>query len=169
MIFDMDKNNSKKVVKIVGTLAVISLAGYAVWSMGMRPSTENSENNVPVEPNTQQSGDQSSTQTNTTIGAHKYRNNTYTATGPYKSPAGDEQITVSLTLNNDVISSVSSTVEADNEVSKKLQTAFSAGISSVVVGKKIDEVNVKAVSGASLTTNGFLVALKNIKAEALVK
>ncbi len=43
---------------------------------------------------------------------------------------------------------------------------FIAGISDVVVGKKLDELEVDRVAGSSLTSDGFDQAVVKIKDEA---
>lgn len=72
----------------------------------------------------------------------------------YKSPAGDESIKVTIETLNGVILSVTSTPMATHEVSKKLQTSFSANI-GVAVGKPVASLKLDAVGGASLTTKAF--------------
>ena len=56
----------------------------------------------------------------------------------------------------------------DEPESKHYQGQFVEGISAVVVGKSLDELNVGIVSGSSLTSGGFNAALELIKAEAAV-
>jgi uncharacterized protein with FMN-binding domain len=95
-----------------------------------------------------------------------YADGTYEATGEYQSPAGKETIAVSVTLDHGVVSAVEVTPQATNPTSKTWQTAFASGVSEQVVGKSIDDVELDAVSGASLTTGGFTTALDQIAADA---
>ncbi|MGY4642865.1 FMN-binding protein [Cellulomonas sp. URHB0016] len=95
-----------------------------------------------------------------------YADGTYQSTGTYESPAGKETIDVSVTLDGGVVSAVEVTPEATNPTSKTWQTAFASGVSDEVVGKAIDDVQLDAVSGASLTTGGFQDALDQIAADA---
>jgi len=95
-----------------------------------------------------------------------YADGTYEATGSYESPAGKETIDVSVTLDGGVVSAVDVTPEATNPTSKTWQTAFASGVSDEVVGTSIDDVELDAVSGASLTTGGFEDALDQIAADA---
>lgn len=96
-----------------------------------------------------------------------YEDGTYTASGTYTSPAGPESIAVTITVKDDVVSSVSITQNATHEASIKFQGLFSAGISGQVVGKSLADIgNYSSVNGSSLTPNGFDIALASIKAEA---
>ncbi|WP_421741146.1 FMN-binding protein [Cellulomonas sp.] len=91
---------------------------------------------------------------------------TYSATGTYESPAGQETVAVSLTLADGVVTAVEVTPEATNPTSKQFQTTFASGVADVVVGQPIDGLSVDAVSGSSLTPEGFNDALAQIVADA---
>lgn len=95
-----------------------------------------------------------------------YADGTYTETGMYTSPAGQETVTVSVTLTNDVIASATFTGNATNPGSVTNQKKFADGYTALVVGKKIDEVALTVVNGSSLTGIGFMNALDAIKDEA---
>lgn len=95
-----------------------------------------------------------------------YKDGTYSATGMYQSPAGKEEIGISITLQNGVITDTTFTPKATNEVSIKLQGMFANGYKAVVVGKTLDEVKLDKVSGSSLTPKGWNDAIEKIKLEA---
>ncbi len=96
-----------------------------------------------------------------------YKDGSYTETGTYMSPAGEESITVTLKLEAGLVKSVSIGKEASNEASKQYQTLFADGISSLVVGKPIDSLgSLGAVNGSSLTPKGFEEAVKAILSDA---
>ena len=95
-----------------------------------------------------------------------YKNGTYSATGSYMSPGGQDQIAVTLTLSNDVITSVSVTPEAGDRTSSRYQSRFISGYQTYVVGKDISGLSLGKVSGASLTPIGFNDALNQIRAQA---
>lgn len=98
--------------------------------------------------------------------AGTYKNGTYSVIGDYVSPGGDEEVGVTLTLTDDIITDVAFEVKAERPISVKMQEAFAADYKQFVVGKKIDEVELTKVSGSSLTPKGFNDALAKIKAEA---
>lgn len=104
---------------------------------------------------------QTSTSQNST-----YKNGTYTATGAYKAPPGEEKVTVTLTLEDGVVTDSSLVKLGKHEISKKMQTNFESGYKEFVIGKNIDEIDLDVVAGSSLTPNGFENALEQIKQEA---
>lgn len=96
-----------------------------------------------------------------------YADGSYSSDGCYGSPAGNECIGVTITVENDVVTDVSVSGYAENETSQKYQKAFASGISGVVVGKSLDELTgVGVVNGSSLTPEGFNQALASVKANA---
>lgn len=96
-----------------------------------------------------------------------YTDGSYEATGDYVSPAGPSQVTVELTLADDVVTDVTVMPLATDPTSKGFQTQFADGIAAAVVGQDIDSLTVSRVGGSSLTSGGFNDALEQIKAEAL--
>lgn len=102
------------------------------------------------------------------VNSARYADGTYTKTGTYTSPAGSETVVVSIVLENDVVKSATFTGQATNPGSKLNQGKFSAGFSSYVVGKPIDDVALTVVNGSSLTPKGFMNALAQIKADARI-
>ncbi|MHA7281778.1 FMN-binding protein [Arthrobacter sp. TMS2-4] len=95
-----------------------------------------------------------------------YEDGTYTETGNYQSPAGQEEVGVTLTLEADVVTAVEVEPMPDNPTTTEYQGRFAGGISEAVVGKKLDELSVDKVAGSSLTSGGFNDALGKIKSEA---
>jgi uncharacterized protein with FMN-binding domain len=80
---------------------------------------------------------------------------TRTETVSYKTPAGSDPVEFSVTVTDGVITAASATVKAENEISKKYQTAFVSEVSSKVVGKKAKDLKLDAIGGASLTSGAF--------------
>ena len=99
-------------------------------------------------------------------GSATYKDGTYTESGSYQSPAGSSSVKVTITLASDVVTDVKVTGDATDPTAKQHQSEFIGGISSVVVGKKIDNLKVSRVSGSSLTSQGFNAALAKIKTDA---
>ena len=96
-----------------------------------------------------------------------YKDGTYTADGSYQAPSGTESITVELTLADDKITDITVTPHATDPTAKQHQGEFVGGIADQVVGKDIDTLNVTKVSGSSLTSGGFKIAIAAIKEQAL--
>lgn len=95
-----------------------------------------------------------------------YADGTYTAEGAYSTPESVETISVTITLDDDVITSVEVTGDPSKRESEQYQGQFIGGISDAVVGQNIDEISVSRVAGSSLTSGGFNEAIEQIKAEA---
>ncbi|HRH26039.1 MAG TPA: hypothetical protein PLF31_01015 [Candidatus Paceibacterota bacterium] len=142
------KNNTPKIVGIVVAIAVV-IASAAAWAVGRNDEMGPVNESQPV------------------ADKRKYEDGTYGATGQYVSPAGAEEVGVTVTLTNDVITDVKFEGKAENPGSVTMQGKFAEGFSSLVVGKSIDEVSLSVVNGSSLTPKGFMDALDKIKAEAI--
>ena len=99
----------------------------------------------------------------------KYADGSYTVDASYSSPGGFEGMDVSITLEDDIIKSVSIVIDPDNDdESDEYTSLFKNRISGEVVGKNIDDADVSRLSGASLTSRAFNNALDDIKTEAEV-
>ncbi|UNK71916.1 FMN-binding protein [Microbacterium sp. H1-D42] len=95
-----------------------------------------------------------------------YADGTYTAEGSYQTPETVETISVTMTLSDDVVTAVEVVGDPVAPESIRFQGQFTAGIADVVVGKKLDELEVDRVAGSSLTSGGFDQAVVRIKDEA---
>lgn len=95
-----------------------------------------------------------------------YKDGTYAADGVYRSPAGAEEIHVTVTLKDDIVTAAQVTGTASHPKSVKMQEAFIAGFGAQVVGKSIDELSLDVINGSSLTPKGFMDAVAKIKVEA---
>ncbi len=88
-----------------------------------------------------------------------YVDGTYTAEGSYQTPESVETISVTVTLEDDVITAVDVTGDPQARESEEYQGKFIGGISDAVVGQDIDEISVSRVAGSSLTSGGFNQAI----------
>jgi uncharacterized protein with FMN-binding domain len=91
---------------------------------------------------------------------------TYTAEGSYATPESVETISVTVTLESDVITAVEVSGDPQARESQEYQAKFIGGISDAVVGQDIDEISVSRVAGSSLTSGGFNKAIEDIKSQA---
>jgi len=96
-----------------------------------------------------------------------YADGTYSASGSYTAPSGQEHVEVELTLEGDTVTAVTVTPTATDHQAAGFQQQFAEGIAAEVVGKDIDSLDVSRVAGSSLTSGGFNAAVDTIKAEAL--
>ncbi|MCK6081132.1 FMN-binding protein [Microbacterium sp. EYE_5] len=95
-----------------------------------------------------------------------YTDGTYTADGSYQTPESVETISVTITLESDVVTDVEVTGDPQARESQQYQGEFIGGIADEVVGKNIDDIQVDRVGGSSLTSGGFNQALEKIRDEA---
>ena len=144
--------------------ALTAAAGIALLA-GCAPAASEAE-----EPGTADPGSSGSSDTGSTggsgSGSGSYADGTYTAEGSYATPESVEQISVTVTLEGDVITAVEVTGDPQKRESEQYQGQFIGGIADVVVGQDIDEIQVSRVAGSSLTSNGFNEAIETIKSEA---
>lgn len=91
---------------------------------------------------------------------------TWTETGEYQTPGGRESVTVTLSAKDGVVTAVEVTGSGGSPNSQQYQSAFISGISAEVVGKQLSTLDVGAVSGSSLTGQGFDAAVEKIRADA---
>ena len=82
------------------------------------------------------------------------------------SPGGYDQLGVSVTLQNDIITAATVTNMAGDGRSSRYQNAFIGGFKPYVIGQNIASVNLTYVSGASLTPQGFNDAIQQIMTQA---
>jgi len=104
--------------------------------------------------------------TQASSGSGEYSDGTYTAEGSYQTPETVEQISVTLTLEEGVITDVEVTGDPQARETEQYQGAFISGIAEEVVGVAIDDLNVSRVAGSSLTSGGFNSAVDDIKEQA---
>ena len=95
-----------------------------------------------------------------------YKNGTYSANGTYYSPGGQDEIAVTVTLANDIITDATVTSVSADHTSLRYQNKFISGYKQYVIGQNIKNLNLTVVSGSSLTPEGFNSALAKIKAQS---
>lgn len=135
-----------------GLLSVAALAGCAP-DAASSTSTPSSTNGAS---STSDSGAASS----------PLKDGSYSATGEYQSPGGASAVAVTLTLQSGTITALTVVPKAENATARQYEAQFASGVNAVVVGKKIAGLHVGAVSGSSLTGQGFESALAAIQKEA---
>lgn len=102
----------------------------------------------------------------TTSSTASYKDGTYSASGAYTSPGGDEKVSVKVTIKDGVVENSEVTAQSASFESEEYQNKFIAGYKSEVVGKPVNSIRLSRVSGSSLTSEGFNNALDKIKQQA---
>ena len=151
-------------IAAASVLGVITLAGCASAADAEESAPTQTDAATPAA--TASAGEQSGTGSTGGATDGAYADGTYTADGSYATPESVETITVTVTLEDDVITDVEVTGNPTKRESEQYQSKFIGGISAEVVGKNIDEISVSRVAGSSLTSGGFNEAIQAIKAEA---
>ena len=99
-------------------------------------------------------------------GATSTATGTWTQSGDYQTPGGTETETVTLSAKDGVVTAVSVTGSGNSPNAVQYEKAFASGVSAAVVGKPLATLKVGAISGSSLTPNGFNAAVEKIRADA---
>ncbi|CAN5390051.1 hypothetical protein BH09ACT1_BH09ACT1_28160 [soil metagenome] len=149
-------------MRIQNKFALSTVAGLSL--LGTLAGCSSTTTAATTDDSSASSSDSGSSSSSSSTGT--YKDGSYTEEGSYQSPAGNDSIKVEVTLKSNVVTAVTVTGEATNPTAKEYQSDFISGIQSVVVGKKIDDLNVSKVAGSSLTSTGFNAAIEKIKSDA---
>ena len=96
-----------------------------------------------------------------------YADGQYSGSGSYIPPSGKaEQVDVDVTLADGVVTALTVETSGISPQSARYQQEFKDNIQDQVVGRNIDELDVRKVAGSSLTSQGFNQALDRIRSEA---
>ena len=136
---------------------IFTLLAGSYTSLIMASCSPSSSDNVQTVPDT----NDSEPTTSQDLG---YTDGVYEATGEYGNQPS--HITVTVNLEDDKITEVEVAPHATNPTSLDLQERFAEAVPAVVVGKKINEVDVGRLAGSSHTPNGFNDAVRQIKQQA---
>lgn len=134
-------------------------------NQGLQPTTQTEKASQPAE-------EQKPVQENVTkqeepvIQKKEFADGTYSAVGNYSSPAGGEEVVISLTLKDTLVTDSQFTGKATHPTSKQWQNAFGSGYKEKIIGKSIKELSLTVISGSSLTPKGFMDALEKIQQQA---
>lgn len=163
--------DSKKIALGIVALGLVGFVAFKMFGTSQSPKQEAKQESAQTQSQTQTGttnnleNDVKLEKTNTTS-IQEYKDGKYTAVGSYEAPPGEEKIGVTVTLEDGVIIESSLDKLGKADISKKMQTAFESGYKELVVGKKIDDIDLDVVAGSSLTPNGFENALDQIKKQA---
>lgn len=156
MIHTTVPNSVRKGAAVAGVAGLLVLAGCS--------GTAGADTTAPDTTTDSSTTDSTTTDSGSSTGA--YTDGTYTADGAYQTPETVEEISVTLTLADGVVTAVEVTGDPQAPETEQYQGAFIDGIESEVVGVAIDDLNVSKVAGSSLTSGGFNAAVEDIKEQA---
>ena len=156
------QDNKTKLIGLI-VIALLAVAGTGtVIMLNNQPNTTDTAATADAQDSNATTNSKTTAQQTTNA---TYTDGTYNADGSYRSPGGTQTVKVKVTLANNTITAVEVTGDGNGE-SAQYQSMFEEGISDVVVGKNIDEIQVSRVSGSSLTSTGFNNAIETIKKDA---
>jgi len=156
-----------KIFLAIGSVAILAATGFGGYAL-FTGSEASSQPTSPTTVITQSISPAATTTTTTTTStSNVYADGTYTAIANYLVPHGNvNSINLTLTVSADKITSASSTNKFSDGESAAYIDSFKSSLSSSVVGKPLGGVSYSRIGGASLTTSGFLQALKSIQNNA---
>jgi hypothetical protein len=158
------KTPNKAVIAIIVIVLLVVAGTAAIVLTNNQTSTDSSSNTASDLPTTAPSS--STDEGTTSSSSDTFTNGTYSSTGSYQTPGGQESIGVKVTLTDGVITDASVTQMGETGEAKQFQAQFASGFKSQVVGKKVSDVKLSRVAGSSLTPNGFNSALSEIQKQA---
>ncbi len=80
----------------------------------------------------------------------------YSQNVTYATPGGNENVNMTISVENDVVNTVSITAASPNPISAGFISKVNAALPELVVGKKITALDIpKQIAGSSLTTAAF--------------
>lgn len=160
-------------MRMIG-LAVVAVAVVGVGYMALKPETTQEDTTGPAMERMEEkamapapNASDAAMIDSTSMMAEAFKAGSYTVVGAYTSPAGAEEVEVTLEIDEaGVVMASDVTVLAENPISKKMQEDFKANYKTEVIGKNITELNLGKVSGSSLTPKGFNDAVDAIEQQA---
>lgn len=151
---------------LVGGVAYAKNANKAENVAAMASSAENTSQTTSPQSSSESTKSEPALANAEGTASSAYQDGTYTATGSYSTPGGQESITVTVTLKSDIVTATSAKSSSNDHDSREYQSRFISGYKSLVVGKKISDIQLSHVSGSSLTSSGFNKALDQIEQQA---
>lgn len=159
------------IIAIIAVIAILGVGGYVLQSNDT-VSTETStsevvarpEETTPTEPTPTTETPQSPSElatvpevTNATV---------YKARGEYLTPARTNHIIdVTLTLEDGIVTDADVVYDEGAGFSNPHQERFDGAYKAQVVGKRLDQINLSRVGGASVTSRSFNEVIADIEAQ----
>ena len=159
---DESRKLSPAVISII-VIAIIAVAGGAMYAMSA--NSDRTDSTSAADSSDTPSSDTSAATSDTTSNA-TFADGTYSATGTYSTPGGQENVRVQATLSGGKVTAVKTTGSAQGGTSAQYQSEFLDNYEGEVVGKNVNEISLSRVAGSSLTSNGFNAALEEIMSDA---
>jgi uncharacterized protein YoxC len=156
--------STKKLSIIAVSVVVLAGSGLAIFSNNNKSQNTDSSDKGTTLKKLNSESDSTTSQSQSTI----YNNGDFAEDVNYKVPFGEsEDIKVSLSLQDNLVTDVKVELNATNPKSKEFQGKFKQVFDTEnFAGKKLEDVALSRVSGASLTTAAFDKAIISISQKA---
>ncbi len=155
----MNKNILLGLVLVIGITATVYLLGSSSDDI----DSNSLETQVTQESNTANQNTQQEVNTETRIESEENSDGVYKSEIEYDVPQRHvESIEVEITIEDGIVTELKNTHSKTSEDSVYHQNDFENAITDQVIGKKIEEIELSRVGGASLTTGAFNQALDEI-------
>jgi len=158
-------NSTQKITAGLVVLVVIALLAGGVIVYSNKQGGQNTAT-TPASSIAASPAASTAPSTSGTISSSAYKDGTYSASSTYYVPHGSEDIKVTLTVKDGMVTDSSIANSEYDRESARYQQDFAYEYKSSVVGKPISSLQLNYVAGASDTTQGFNDALQQIKSEA---
>jgi hypothetical protein len=164
-MMDQPKTPNKAIIGLVVIVLLVVAATAVVVMSGNNAAKQTTDATASSSPEVSASVSPTAS-TEAAATNSSFKNGTYSATGSYQTPGGQESIGVKVTIADGVITDANVTQEGKTGEAQEYQSKFVSGYKSQVVGKKISDVNLSRVAGSSLTPIGFNDAINDIEKQA---
>lgn len=165
-------NTRSKAVATVMVLLAVVLVTFGVKAYEKRQksatslTTAPSTNTTLTPTDTTASAPTDTQQSSSPTTTSSFKDGAYTASSDYYVPHGAENISVTLSIKNGVVTNSSISNSETNPESAQFQEDFASQYKSYVVGKSISGLRLSYVAGASDTAQGFNDAVQQIQTQA---
>lgn len=159
----MQKSYNDTTPKVVGGIILTAIVCIGIYFIIVNMNSGGSD--------TLSSSDRQQAVTSTTSDASDLniptKDGQYSSTISYSVPEnGQNSISVKVTITSGKISDIEDSISYDSRESREYNDSFDSSIKGEVVGKKLDQISLSGVGGASLTTEAFMQALSEISTAA---
>lgn len=160
----MNKQTATSLVILIATTLIV---GGAVLVKNTKSAENKNTGSVSASQKTTSSTDTiASTSNSSSSSASSYKDGTYTASGSYEAPDGQQAIGVTVTVKDGLVTDTSAENQASGRESADYVDRFISDYKSQIVGKKLNELKSAVSSGDSLTLAGFNDAVDQIQQQA---
>jgi uncharacterized protein with FMN-binding domain len=162
-----ERQSKTKLIATILTIVVVAGLVLVIDNLKSKNTSTAQVSTAPAATSTQSTETTpSDSSTSSSSSSSTFKDGTYTASSDYFVPHGNESIKVSLTLKDGVVTSSNVQNSEGDPDSARFQEDFASSYKSFVVGKKISDVRLGAIAGASDTAQGFNDALEQITSQA---